>query len=196
MSSQASQRAAKTPASLPAAPSPSVPLGATEELWVWKGGKWREEVALIEDDRAKGNVRFADIALFYGNQIDYVRVAMCLLAGFTIRANWPLTSATLIFVSVLLDWIDGPVSRAYNQCTIFGSGVDWLADVLCQIITMGWWVQLDPSVLPWCVAQVLTGTSFCASVGVYSCSFLLGSMFNVPVVSFSFGESLCSNSRL
>lgn len=125
--------------------------------------------------QARGFVRFYDIAYFYANVIDYVRVVMCLVAAFTIRANWPVTSAFLIFVSVLLDWIDGPLSspflsspsrlsfcplthpfpgpvaRAYNQCTIFGSGVDWLADVLCQVITMGWWVQLDPSTLPWCV---------------------------------------------
>jgi phosphatidylglycerophosphate synthase len=51
-------------------------------------------------------------------------------------------SAVLLMTSVLLDWIDGPVARAYNQCTIFGSGVDWLADVLVQILTMCWWVQV------------------------------------------------------
>jgi hypothetical protein len=70
------------------------------ELWVWKGGKWRDEVTSVEADRAKGLVRFIDIALFYGNIIDYVRVVMCIVAAFTISWKWPVTSALLIFVSV------------------------------------------------------------------------------------------------
>jgi len=115
----------------------------------------------LEDDKARGNVRFKDIMYFYGNVIDYVRVVMCVVAAFTIRWNWPLTSALLIFISVLLDWIDGPVARAYNQCTIFGSGVDWLADVLCQVITLGWWVQLDPAVFPWLMIMTTIETSCC-----------------------------------
>lgn len=49
-----------------------------------------------------------------------------MLASFTIGMNQPLLTAVLVFGSTLLDWIDGPVARAYNQCTIFGSGVDWV----------------------------------------------------------------------
>jgi len=134
---------------------------AVEELWVWKGGKWRDETTSAEQERAKGMVRYVDIAWFYGNQIDYLRVVMCIVAAFTITWQWPLTSALLIFVSVLLDWIDGPVARAYNQCTIFGSGVDWLADVLCQVITLGWWVQLDPKALPWLMIMTSIETACC-----------------------------------
>jgi phosphatidylglycerophosphate synthase len=40
------------------------------------------------------------------------------------------------------------VARAYNQCTIFGSGIDWLADVQAQIIIMVWCVLLDARTFP------------------------------------------------
>ena len=85
---------------------------------------------------------------FYGNVIDYVRVALVLVAGWAITVPAPFTAAALIIGSMLLDWIDGPVARKFNQCTIFGSGVDWLADVLGQVVTLIWWARLALWVLP------------------------------------------------
>jgi len=134
---------------------------AQEHIWVWGGVKWKEETCLIEDDKKMGYVRFHDIKYFYANIIDYARVAMCLLAAFTIPAGYPFLTALLIFGSTLLDWVDGPVARRYNQCTIFGSGVDWLADVLCQVITLAWWTQLDVTVLPWVMLLTTIETTCC-----------------------------------
>lgn len=115
---------------------------------VYVAGKWVEESA--GPNSPKDNyTSFADIKYYYANLIDYARVLMIVLAGFTVVWDWPLTSAFLIIVSTLLDWIDGPVARKYNQCSIFGSGVDWLADVQTQIVTCVWWSTLDRSVLPW-----------------------------------------------
>ncbi len=89
-----------------------------------------------------------DIWKFYGNLIDYVRVAMVLVAAWAITVPAPFTAAAMIIGSMLLDWIDGPIARKFGQCTIFGSGVDWLADVLGQVVTLIWWARLDLRVLP------------------------------------------------
>ena len=32
--------------------------------------------------------------------------------------------------NVLLDWVDGPVARHYEQSSVMGCGWDWLADIL------------------------------------------------------------------
>eukprot|EP00742_Colponemidia_sp_Colp-10_P004921 GILJ01005255.1.p1 GENE.GILJ01005255.1~~GILJ01005255.1.p1 ORF type:complete len:499 (-),score=67.65 GILJ01005255.1:164-1516(-) len=94
-------------------------------------------------------VYFDDLKYFYANIIDYARVVMCILAGWTISTEWHLTSAFLVIGSILLDWVDGPVARAYGQCCIFGSGIDWLADILGQLVTIVWWIRYDTTVLPW-----------------------------------------------
>lgn len=73
---------------------------------------------------------------------------LCLLAALTLALQWPVPTAVLIIVSTLLDWVDGPVARAHDQCTIFGSGVDWLAGMLAQVVTLVWWASLAPAVLP------------------------------------------------
>jgi phosphatidylglycerophosphate synthase len=72
-------------------------------------------------------------------------VALCLLGTVTLALGWPLATAVLIIGSTRLD---GAVARAYNQCSIFGSGVDWLADMLAQMVTLVWWASLSPAVLP------------------------------------------------
>jgi len=92
---------------------------------------------------------FHEFKYYYANIIDYARVVMCVLAAFTISMNLPGFSAFLLMGSTLLDWVDGPVARMYNQCTMFGSGIDWLADVLSQVVTLAWWCTMDVSVMPW-----------------------------------------------
>src|SRR5208282_5053818 len=93
--------------------------------------------------------RFSEIRFYYSNLADYARVAMCLVAAVTLAFRQPLATAALILGSTLLDWVDGPLAHAHNQCTIFGSGVDWLADMLAQVVTLVWWGSLAPAVLPW-----------------------------------------------
>jgi phosphatidylglycerophosphate synthase len=115
------------------------------DLMLFKGGKW---VNALPTDTADA-VTFHDIKYFYANIIDYFRVFMCVWASFAINWDQHILAGVLIICQQLLDWIDGPVARAYNQCSIFGSGIDWLADIMGQVIAMCWWVKLQPSILPW-----------------------------------------------
>jgi len=98
---------------------------------------------------------------FYANIVDYIRILMCTLAGFTITWNQPLLTAILIIGSHLLDWVDGPLARYFNQCSIFGSGVDWLADVQAQMVTVVWWATLDSSVLPYAMIAMTIEMATC-----------------------------------
>jgi phosphatidylglycerophosphate synthase len=117
-------------------------MGADSWL-IFENGKWRDA-----GPAPTPCTRFSDVRYYFSNLIDYARIAMCLLAAVTLSFHQPLATAILIFGSTLLDWLDGPVARARDQCTIFGSGVDWLADILAQIVTVMWWVSLAPVMLP------------------------------------------------
>jgi phosphatidylglycerophosphate synthase len=128
------------------------------ERWLtFENGKWREAAS----DSAGPATRFSDLRYYYSNLIDYARVALCLLAAATLAWRMPLTTAVLLLSSTLLDWVDGPVARAYNQCTIFGSGVDWLADILAQIVTLVWLGSLAPAWLPVLVAAMTIELANC-----------------------------------
>lgn len=116
---------------------------------VYSKGRWIKAGA---DTPAPAATTIGEIWGFYGNVIDYLRVVLVLIAAWTITLPAPLTSAALILASILLDWIDGPVARRFDQCTIFGSGVDWLADVLGQVVTLCWWAHLDIRILPFVLA--------------------------------------------
>jgi phosphatidylglycerophosphate synthase len=140
--------ASSTPAAAPAAAAPAAPTAPAKEetkIMVFRGGKW----VFARNDEIKDMVTWDELKYFYANIIDYVRVLMCVVAGFTVLTEYHGLSAFLILGSTLLDWIDGPVARAYGQCSIFGSGIDWTADILCQLVMMVWWVRYDASVLPW-----------------------------------------------
>jgi len=133
----------------------------TDPVILWENGHWENRDLPVTDEERQGWVRFRDIKYYYANIIDYTRVIMCILASFTIVTPYHLVTAFLIYGSILLDWLDGPIARAYNQCTIFGSGVDWLADVLGTVIMMAWWVVLDSSVLPWTFLMVVIEATCC-----------------------------------
>jgi len=128
------------------------------ENWLtFENGKWRE----AGPDSAGPVTRFPDLCYYYSNLIDYVRVALCLLAAATLAWRMPLTTAVLLLSSTLLDWVDGPVARAYNQCTVFGSGVDWLADILAQFVTLVWLGSLAPAWLPLLMAAMTIELANC-----------------------------------
>ena len=112
---------------------------------LFKNSSWVVEDCL--DTRSL--TRFAEIKYFYANLVDYLRVVMCVTAFFTIGKHLPWLSACLIMGATLLDWVDGPIARRYNQSTLFGSGVDWLADILAQLAMLAWWAMLAPAMLPW-----------------------------------------------
>jgi phosphatidylglycerophosphate synthase len=95
----------------------------------FRGGEWINQ-SFIE---ASDVVKFKDIKFYYANIVDYIRIIMCLIAAYTITTDHHLLSAFLIFTATLLDWLDGPVARAYNQCSLLGCGLDWSADLLGSI---------------------------------------------------------------
>jgi len=106
----------------------------------FNGGKWDKLT-----DYGPDSVSFNKIKFYYANIIDYLRIALVIISIFTICYGYPLTSASLIMFSTFLDWIDGPVARYFNQCCIFGSGIDWVADILCQLIVIVWLAKLNVS---------------------------------------------------
>ena len=116
----------------------------SDEILVFRDGKWVEGGAA-----PSGQTRFADIRGYYANLIGYARVILCLIAGITAVTHLRWLTAGLLLSSTLLDWIDGPIARRANQCSIFGSGVDWFADIMAQIVTMAWLVMVLPAALPW-----------------------------------------------
>ncbi|CAF1312699.1 unnamed protein product [Rotaria sordida] len=134
----------------------------TQEYLIYRGGKWVPQLVYDLDD----HVTFAEIKFFYANIVDYIRIIMCIVAGFIITTEWHLLTAFLILGSILLDWIDGPIARSYNQCCIFGSGIDWLADILGVVVIMAWWARYDYTVIPW----LLVATSVEISTGLFDFS--------------------------
>jgi len=84
-----------------------------------------------------------DIRYYYANMIDYFRVLMGVVAlAVIIQApEYKYTIASLIFGNVLLDWVDGPVARAYNQSSVMGCGWDWFGDILAQYDLAIWCVS-------------------------------------------------------
>ncbi len=115
-------------------------------LYINSKGKWEEGPNAKKGEMIVHTVRktFFDVCFFYANMIDYFRVLMGLAALVVINLapEYKQTIASLIFGSVLLDWIDGPIARAYNQSTVMGCGWDWFADLLAQY---------DLAI--WCVAE-------------------------------------------
>lgn len=94
-------------------------------------------------------VTFQQVKFYYPNLIDYVRLAMCIAATCVIPQDVPILTGFLIFGSILLDWIDGPVARAYQQCSLIGEGIDWICDLFGQLLLTLWWCYLEPKMLPW-----------------------------------------------
>lgn len=114
-----------------------------EEVLIFEAGEW-----VPSPSPGGPYTRFADIRFYRPNLIGYLRIALCLAAGATIATSYPLLTAGLLLVAILLDWVDGPVARAYRECTVFGSGVDWLADVLAYVVVLAWFVRLAPTWAP------------------------------------------------
>jgi len=95
---------------------------------------------------------FQDVALYYANIIDYARVVMTVVAlilmidenATTDPTSWRnITIAILIFGSVLLDWVDGPVARYFGQSSVMGCGWDWLADIFAQYCLAIWCMYMS-----------------------------------------------------
>ena len=141
------------------AADPGLPRDGDIKTLVYTKGKWVKAATFVEPP---GAAKFADLWWFYGNLIDYARIGLVLAAGAVLTVPAPWTAAGLILLSTLLDWVDGPVARKYGHCTIFGSGADWLGDVLGQVVTLVWWAQLDIRVLPFLLA--FTGVELALSI--------------------------------
>jgi phosphatidylglycerophosphate synthase len=125
----------------------------SDEILIFRNGKWTDG-----GPSPRNATRFADVKWYYANLIGYARLAMCIVAAFLVyRAPW--FAAALLLGATLLDWIDGPIARRAGQCSILGSGVDWFADMAAQIVAMGWWISVQPAVLPW--IMLASGTELC-----------------------------------
>ena len=109
-----------------------------EGVLIFEGGEW-----VPAPSPTGPSTRVREIWLYRSNLVGYARIALCLAAGATIATAHPLLTAGLLLGAILLDWVDGPVARAYHECTVFGSGVDWLADVLAYVVILAWFVRLS-----------------------------------------------------
>ena len=120
---------------------------------MFRDGRWADG-----GPASRNIIGFADVAWYYDNLIGYARLIMCATAAFCVfRIPW--LAVALLPGSTLLDWIDGPIARRANRCSIPGSGVDWFADIVSQTIAMAWWISIQASVLPWIAAA--TGIESC-----------------------------------
>jgi phosphatidylglycerophosphate synthase len=125
----------------------------SDEILVFRDGKWTDG-----GPSPRNTTGLADVKWYFPNLIGYARLAMCAVAAFLVYRAPPVAAA-LLLGATLLDWIDGPVARRVNQCSMLGSGVDWFADMASQIVAMGWWISIQPAILPWIV--LATGVELC-----------------------------------
>lgn len=88
----------------------------------------------VRVDRNKG---FEEVKFYYANLVDYARVVFALMAMATLN-SYPWFTGFSIFTSYMLDWVDGPLARKYNQCSFFGMMLDWVADVLDEVLLLAW----------------------------------------------------------
>jgi phosphatidylglycerophosphate synthase len=112
---------------------------------LYSKGKW-EKIGLVESPALPTPID--DVWRLSANLIGYVRIALVVGAGAALIKQAPFVAAAMIVSPTLFDWVAGPVARALGECSIFGSGVDWLADVLVQVVTLVWWAHLYVRILP------------------------------------------------
>lgn len=123
-----------------------------EPYLYYHDGKWNNDFAPTEGEAIKVIVRkpFSDIALYYANVIDYGRCLLAVAALIMIMhaPEYLVTISAMLMANTLLDWVDGPVARAYKQSTVMGCGWDWLADILNQYAAAVWVTAL-PFIPAW-----------------------------------------------
>ena len=108
----------------------------------------------------QGNkVAFGDVALFYPQVIDYLRLALVALAACTcVHEEWDSATACFLLYSVALDYVDGKLARRYNQCSVVGDGLDWTADVCTSWVFVMWWGRLERCWQPWAALATMAET--------------------------------------
>ena len=137
--------------------------------------KWVAEDESKSAEKLEKTRGIPEVLSYYANVVGVVRVVLVMVAACTLYLDCPLCTAALLLASTLLDWIDGPLARKYDQSTIFGAGLDWFADLLIQMMMMVWWTLLDPSVLPWQFALMALEIALCmvefsiTATGRYPC---------------------------
>ncbi|CAM2723893.1 unnamed protein product [Rotaria socialis] len=91
-----------------------------------------------------------EIWLFYANIIGYIRLILIIAsvtgASAAIHQNsfdWAIFASFCNYTGGwLLDWIDGPLARKYQQCTVFGACFDWYCDLLAELVFIVWAAEL------------------------------------------------------
>lgn len=99
-------------------------------------------------DKMNTQRSFSDIWWYYANLICYVRLLLCVAASISLGLGFHFSTGIMLLVSTLLDWVDGPVARAYGQTTLLGYGLDWFADLYTHILFSVWLGGLVPWAMP------------------------------------------------
>jgi phosphatidylglycerophosphate synthase len=86
-----------------------------------------------------------EVWLTYANLIDYSRIVVVLIAVSLVPNRQPMAVASLLLLSFILDWVDGPTARYTNQCTYLGSSLDWFGDILTNVLQVYWFAHVSPA---------------------------------------------------
>jgi phosphatidylglycerophosphate synthase len=122
------------------------PLDSQHMLVKNTEGHWMHHENVPQGGRVEIRVcgNFGGVWWYYANLVDYLRIAMALIACAIIVSDpapgWWIS--VLIMGNVLLDWVDGPLARHFGQSTTIGCGMDWLADLAAQFAIALWTLQL------------------------------------------------------
>ena len=109
--------------------------------------------------RRRSEITFGDVAMFYPQVVDYVRLGLISLAAFTcVLEEWDVATAMFLLFSVALDWVDGKLARRCKQCSLLGDGLDWTADVCTSWVFVLWWGRMEPAMQPYAAVCTMVET--------------------------------------
>lgn len=87
----------------------------------------------------------SEVWMTYANIIDYLRLVIVLVGTCLVETGHPFIVGFVIILSFLLDWLDGPTARYFNQCTYLGGSLDWFGDILTNLLQVYWFARVAPA---------------------------------------------------
>eukprot|EP00300_Choanocystis_sp_HF-7_P023916 c25305_g1_i1.p1 GENE.c25305_g1_i1~~c25305_g1_i1.p1 ORF type:complete len:471 (-),score=82.34 c25305_g1_i1:57-1469(-) len=145
----------------------------TENNYYYLNGNWNTTAPRASRNmivQTRVTKPFHDLWKYYANLIDFGRIFLSILSLLVMMYadTYRYTIAWLIMANVLLDWVDGPVARAYGQSSILGCGLDWCADILAQYCIAIWICRPGAEDLPhWFVTFTVLFTCVEIVTGVF-----------------------------
>jgi phosphatidylglycerophosphate synthase len=132
---------------------------------------------------------FNAIKYYYANIVDYMRIVLLFVAYHYLHGlhDDSLSQTEIImaglstFSSVLLDWIDGPLARRYQQCSYFGLAVDYIADALGDIILLCWF-SIEPAHYVLCMVSWFNVCLSVSNAAMGSTLSYVGIEYTLPLV--------------